>query len=292
MNDVCNTLVKRPVFVVGCGRSGTTLLFQLMKAHPDLAPTTGHPDGEDHVGWIKHGDAVISGIYGNAETGDRGSLVGHACCLEMRAEHINRSVIERMHAYYAFEVLKYDFSKRVVNKCPHLSNKLGYVQALFPDAKFVHLIRDPVAMTASWVAIMKEVRDLALYLPQGDRQCLWVIPRSGGLANSKTLESAGRFYPGTDASFFADYWVTVNDHFSSQLERVDESIITVRYEDLIADTIGTLGRITDFCELPAFSKSPVEIDTQRNGMRADLLSETEVARIKSKTSHIVSQYGY
>ena len=31
--------VDRPVFVIGCGRSGTTMLFQMLKSHPGLEGT-------------------------------------------------------------------------------------------------------------------------------------------------------------------------------------------------------------------------------------------------------------
>ena len=69
--------VKKPVFIIGCGRSGTTLFFNILKEHPGLAPTTGHPDGEDHVGWNTHGGTIISGIYGHAGVGDAGHVVGY-----------------------------------------------------------------------------------------------------------------------------------------------------------------------------------------------------------------------
>ncbi|MBU6225384.1 MAG: sulfotransferase [Burkholderiales bacterium] len=68
--------IHKPIFVVGCGRSGTTLLFDILSQHPSLARTTGYPDGEDHDGWIKHGQCVMAGIgkvchsqYGNGING-------------------------------------------------------------------------------------------------------------------------------------------------------------------------------------------------------------------------------
>ena len=39
-----------PIFIFGCGRSGTTFLFDLLAQHPLIARTTGYPDGEDHKG--------------------------------------------------------------------------------------------------------------------------------------------------------------------------------------------------------------------------------------------------
>ena len=49
-----------PIFITGCGKSGTSIVFRTLRQHKDLAPTTGYPDGEDHVGWIKFGKCKMS----------------------------------------------------------------------------------------------------------------------------------------------------------------------------------------------------------------------------------------
>ncbi len=283
--------VDRPVFVIGCGRSGTTMLFEMLKAHPGLAPTTGHPDGEDHVGWVTHGRAVISGIYGNAETGNTGEALGHACCLHMTAEDVTPEIRDAMHRYYREEVLRDQAGKRVVNKCPHLSNKLGYVQAIFPDARIIHLVRDPVAMTASWINIMSLVPDLTLYWPETAFPCLWVLPRKGDLTDA-VLARNDRFYPGGGLLRFADYWNAINGGIPIQATPFASQVLTVRYEDLIGRPDETLRTITDFCDIEPFAASPVTIDTGRNKLRRSLLSEEEVAEIRRRTRDVALGHGY
>src|SRR5262249_48843084 len=39
--------IRRPIFVLGCPRSGTTVLFAMLRRHPDLAGS----DAEGHVLW-------------------------------------------------------------------------------------------------------------------------------------------------------------------------------------------------------------------------------------------------
>lgn len=74
-------LVDRPIFIIGCGRSGTTLLFQLLRRHPQVAPTTGYPDGEDHVGWNAHGGCYISGL---GHPGKEAGHTGYHYCIWMK----------------------------------------------------------------------------------------------------------------------------------------------------------------------------------------------------------------
>jgi hypothetical protein len=281
--------VDRPVFVIGCGRSGTTMLFQMLKSHPALQPTTGHPDGEDHVGWIEHAGAAIAGLYGNSDTGDLGHLVGQPCCMHMSESEATDQTRRSMARYYCDEVLGNNVGKRVVNKCPHLSNKVGYVRGLFPDARFVHIVRDPVAMVASWINIMALVPDLAVYWPHVPYPCLWVYERT-----SEALQrlEADRIYPGQGLLLFADYWREINGNIPIQAERFADQLLTIRYEDLIARPGDTLRVITDFCEIDPFQSVPVQIDGQRNSSRRDLLSSGDVESIRRITAPVATRLGY
>ena len=143
--------IESPIFSIGCGRSGTTPLFNIFKEHPQLAPTTGYPDGEDHEGWVKHGQCLMSGFgYPHINKG----MTGHPYCLHMDENDVTDDIIKAMSSYYYNDVLSKDLSKRVVNKCPHLVNKVRYVREIFSDAKFVHIVRDCVPMVGSWIDIM------------------------------------------------------------------------------------------------------------------------------------------
>jgi hypothetical protein len=62
--------VRKPVFLVGCGRSGTTPLFDILSQHPTLQRTEGYPDGEDHDGWAPTGAPPSRSVI------DRNGLTG------------------------------------------------------------------------------------------------------------------------------------------------------------------------------------------------------------------------
>jgi hypothetical protein len=282
--------VQSPVFVIGCGRSGTTLVFDLLKRHPSLVPTTGHPDGEDHVGWIVHGGALIAGLA-NPTPGDIGH-VGHELCLHMTENDVNDDRRASMHRYYGDEVLGGHNSRRVVNKCPHLANKLRYVRAIFPDARFVHIVREPVAMVASWVKVMQAVPGLTLYWPDSPNPCFWVFRTQGLSGSSGIFQREDRFYPGGGLLRLADYWAEVNRNIPRQLDDTRDKLLSIRYEDLIADPQAMLSRVTEFCDLQPFADVPVQIQPERNRAHRSLLGDDQVKAIIARCRPVASTFGY
>ena len=281
--------IRSPIFIVGCGRSGTTLLFELLKRHSNLAPTVGHPDGEDHVGWIRHGGAIISGLAN--PQGDTGH-VGYDYCLHMTEEDLREEMRRSMHRYYATEVLRGRSSARVINKCPHLSNKLRYVRAIFPDARFVHIVRDPVAMVASWVNVMKAVPDLVLYWPESAFPCLWVLRAQRQGATWGPFERDQRLYPGGGLLRLADYWAMVNANIPRQLYDTPSQLLTIRYEDLVAAPVRVLHQITDFCQLDPFPTVPVSIEPERNSAYRSLLHGDQIRAIIARCRTVAENLGY
>ena len=281
--------VRKPVFIIGCGRSGTTLLFDLMKTHPQLVPTTGHPDGEDHVGWIEHGGAVIAGL---ANPRDDTGHVGFHFCLHMDENDVREDERRSMHRYYSTEVLNGRLDARIVNKCPHMSNKLRYVRSIFPDARFVHIIREPVAVVASWVNVLKAVPELLIYWPETEYPCFWVMEAGDVRERGASLSRESRLYPGGGLLRLADYWAEVNANIPRQLADAPEQLLTLHYEDLIADPAQTLRHITDFCDLDPFATVGVDIEPDRNSLRRPLLTEADVAGIRERTRATAEQFGY
>jgi hypothetical protein len=279
--------VRRPVFIVGCGRSGTAFLFELLKTYPEIAATTGHPDGEDHVGWMQHGGAIIAGLA--TPQGDAGHL-GYHYCAYMDESDASLGATDAMHRHYASSVLRGDLSRRVLNKCAHLSNKLRYVRAIFPDALFLHIVRDPLAMVASWVKVMQAYPELLLYWPQAEYPCFWVLPATGAVR--EVLKRDPRFYAGGAPLMLADYWSEVNANIARQLSDAPGQLLTVRYEDLVARTGDALGKIAHFCDLRTPPTRRPEILERRNALYRDLLTDADVRAIRERTRAVAETFGY
>ena len=291
--------VQEPIFIVGCGRAGTTLLFQLLQQHPDLIPTTGYPDGEDHVGWVRHGNCIISGL-GNMH--QEPGVTGYHYCLHMDEHDVDDAIIESMHRYYQQEVLGGQTGKRVLNKCPHLSNKLRYVRAIFPDAHFVHIVRDCLPTVYSWIKVMQEQKSMVLHWPGKETPypCFWVLPvqENGSRSREERFRNEPTLYPGGGEEHLVDYWIETNCNIPRQLADGPDCLLTIRYEDLVAHPLETLNQVADFCQLGTrFETLPESltcghITGDRNREYARAIEEEKARAWLHKAREARHQFGY
>ena len=107
---------ERPVFVVGMIRSGTTLVDQILGSHPDVASIDEHPY------WPR----ALRGVFGGGDAPGDDTLKALA---DGYLEAIEQVGGDRA---------------RVTNKLPTNYALLGPIHLAFPNARFVHIRRDPI----------------------------------------------------------------------------------------------------------------------------------------------------
>lgn len=151
--------VKTPVFVIGCPRSGTQLLYNLLTAHKEFAYLTFATCREpSRLLWANK--MAVTFRLKNRLLPMEGNAIwerhlpgteGH------KTLPVNHFVTEGDLTYEARKDFKtiikkqcYWFQRhRFLNKCPFHSVRVRYLHALFPDAIFLHIIRDARAVTRS-----------------------------------------------------------------------------------------------------------------------------------------------
>lgn len=115
MSDGVSGQLDAPIVVIGAPRSGTTILSRVLEAHPALALI-----GEPRITWR----------YGNERKSDMLSIA------DARPE-----VAAYIREQFARETRKQG-KRRFIEKSPQNSLRVDFVNAVFPDAKIVHIIRD------------------------------------------------------------------------------------------------------------------------------------------------------
>jgi hypothetical protein len=197
-------------FVVGLGRSGTTLLRLMLDAHPQLAipPEThfavgvirmyrnGNPTPEEAADYL-------SGLRRWGDFGiERDEILDR---LRASAADDAQSTLRAFYEVYAAKQQK----PRWGDKTPGYGVQMKRISRVLPEARFVHLIRDG--------------RDAAL---------------------SRARASGKRVRPVKAAQ----RWRERIDETRAQAAKVPH-YIEARYEDLVRDPEGTLRRILSFTEL-------------------------------------------
>ena len=116
--------VRRPIFIVGCHRSGTTMFRKLLDSHPRIS--SGREDislfllsSLDHDLW-------------------RVTLHGFGYTEEDWFESVRR-IVGDLHSRYAQSQGK----NRVALKAPENALILDYINRVYPDCQVIHIVRHP-----------------------------------------------------------------------------------------------------------------------------------------------------
>ena len=212
----------RPVFILGCPRSGTSLLYALLRRHEGLAS----PTGEGHLLW---------NAYQHPRLKDWSSD---------RATQEDIKPGERDFLYGAIRQIA--GGRRFLDKTPKNTLRLPYLAALFPGARFILLCRDAPATVASliegWEVRQSPSYRLPVRLNLAEyRGRLWSFVLPPGwqdLVDTTIAEVAAHQY--------ASCYTTVLD----DIERVPASVVPLRFEDLLERPEVEVPRLLDHLELP------------------------------------------
>jgi hypothetical protein len=235
-----------PVFVLGCPRSGTTLLRNLLRSHPNLTfPSESHFIPLFYRAW---GDPADDRAARRLAARILALHWIRRWELDLTPEHFDgcrtyAALIDRLYA----AVARRDGATRWGDKTPYYAKEIPTLAHLFPTAQFIHIIRDGRDVVASLLRASFTAR----------------TPYTAAL-----------------------YWkahVTAARRDGAPLG--PERYLEVEYGALLADTEGTMRRVCAFLGEPFDERVLVQsaLDWRRfvptfGPRRADQVSDTEIVR--------------
>lgn len=256
--------VRKPVFVVGTGRSGTTILGIVLSMHRD-------------VGFLNEPKALWHSVCPGED------LIGSYSRVEARYRlgevDATSEVIEAAKRLFSAYLIATN-SRRVVDKYPELIFRVPFVKAIFPDAKFLFLVRngwDTCLSIEHWSTRLGEKKNGEIHDWWGVENRKWkllvdqIVPNDPDLAkNVKRIRGLSRH-----VDMAAVEWIVTMREGIMLREQYPECVHTIVYEDLVQDPQKVLPGILEFCELskdekflkygakvfrPVKPKSPVQLD--------------------------------
>jgi Sulfotransferase family len=208
----------RPVLILGCPRSGTSVLLQALLRSPELRSV----QSEGHILWDEFHHPERRGWDSDALT---------ASDLTPR---------EREYVYCAIRL--WTRGARFVDKTPENCLRVSYLDALFPDATFVFLRRRAADNVSSLIEAWKARPRFVKYrLPEqltglgnlsGTRWSFVLVPGWRGLVDAPLEEICARQY------------VACNDAvLEARREVPDSRWVDVTYEDIVRSPVEELSRV-------------------------------------------------
>jgi hypothetical protein len=250
-----NARLAAPIFLVGAPRSGTTLAVNLIATHPDVA------------NWSEAGRLWDPIDYRNDEADHY-----------FGAERATPAQIARLHRWCEWYRCAHG-KLRFVNKHPRNSVRIDYLRRVFPDARFIHVIRDGRAVVSSTVAQIRS-------RPRRAKQPMGGFCRPPGwrtLLRDDLIEQT------------ALQWQAIVRHVRERRVTLGSDYCEVRYEELCERPREVYRRLFAFAglatgeaQLAGVPERPLE---RSDGWRERLGGE-EIATIEKTAGDLLAELGY
>ncbi|MFM7976054.1 MAG: sulfotransferase family protein [Pirellula sp.] len=302
---IARTEIQRPpVFILGHWRSGTTLLHEYLGLDPRFASPTTY---QCFAPWHFLLTEGIVSRYGNWLLPDRRPMdnmkAGWALPQEDEFALMNLGAPSpylhlmfpnhpvpytetldsarfrpadlqawRRQFEWFVKALTYKTHKQLLLKSPPHTGRIGILSQMYPDSKFIHIVRDPRKLYPSTMKLWNSL----------DENQALQSPTDQSMLQSFVLESLVSMYRAFD-----------RDRASIP----DSQIIDVRYEEFIAKPVQTLEKIYKYLDLGPYdsirsnweNKIEQERGYQTNKLQIDPEQE---AMILDRWSDYARKYGY
>ena len=231
--------VEKPIFILGTGRSGTTILGMVLSMHKN-------------VGYLNEPKAIWHLIHPHEDI--IGSYTQDDAKYRLTAEDATDEMCHRAKQMFG-AYLTATRSKRLVDKYPELIFRVDFVRALFPDARFVFLVRngwDTCHSIANWS------QRLGIHV-NNERHDWWGInDRKWRLLVEQLVKTDPVFSEAADEIQYFDKhldraaieWIVTMQEGLRLLQALPDCTHLVHFENLTANPDETLAELCSFCELP------------------------------------------
>jgi hypothetical protein len=268
--------LSQPVFIIGAPRSGTSLLYAILRKSSSLK----HWPGEAHEIWEADYHPALRNWESNRLTA---------------ADMDDEAAARIRRAFFLVTGKKH----RLLDKTPRNALRVSFVNALFPEARFIYLKRDGRENVNSLINAWRTPRYRTYELPEphaipGVDPRWWKFVLYPGWRDDRN---------GPIERVTANQWIHSNEHAMDDLQVVDSNRwVELRYEDLVDEPVAEVERVMTFLGLAfepavrekaaATSSTPINTVTppERGKWRKE--NPAEIESIVSLITPTMEKMGY
>ncbi|MHA1199871.1 MAG: sulfotransferase family protein [Candidatus Heimdallarchaeaceae archaeon] len=325
------TNLEKPIYVVGLSRAGTTITVEMLSEHPDVAfhkhihlmdpfmPQIVHniakflpfifkkkvervhrdglainrdsPEAVEEMLWMRFFD----GLHDEKLSYIKGTETSNPKFEKFYSESIKKLMISQK-------------STRYVTKNNYNITRMEYLQKLYPNAKFVLIVRNPINHIASYIkqekifldmeVTNKKIRDwitIVGHVEFGSEKVFINLNSKEKVVKIRAmLENQETYVRG-----YAFYWNSIYSYVNELLKKnkeIAKQTLVVRYEDLTDNSEETIDKIVDHLELDKEKAAEMRAHyiekLHQPTYYKPSFSDEELDTIKEETYETAKLYGY
>lgn len=318
--------VQMPIYVCGLARSGSTLLHQVISAHPHVAThrIKDYPMLFTPYWWRRatanlrpqpprerlHQDRVMVTPMSPDALEEMLWMAFFPRCHDpsvrnlLGAEDLHPA-FESFYDVHLRKLLLAEGATRYAAKANYHVARLPYLARLFPDARFVIPLRAPESHIASllrqhrWFSRGQREHPRALdYMRWSGHFEFGLDRRPMHLGDGEQVRRVVEAWAdGDEIRGLAVYWDMVHGYLRRLLDsdaRLRQAALVVRYESLCASPVETLGAVFAHCALPDAERI---VEGHAPGIRSpdyyrSDFSQEDLAVIRAETADTARLWGY
>jgi len=286
-------------FIVGTGRCGSTLLHEIIAKHRDASFFTNFEEKHGRLGFVgkwgnffyrnnhlaltKGGADRFAPTEGYRLIARNVSPIYVRPCRDLTEADVSPWMKKQFSNYFTESHAKY--GKPIFTHKYTGWSRIGFFSTIFPQAKFIHIVRDGRAVASSWL----QMKWWGGY--EGPENWLW-----GALSDSQKEEWVNSNY--SFATLAGMSWKILMDSYDNSSVLLDQDRYKmVRYEDFLNEPVEQMKKMLEFSELGWTSDfesqfKKFEIRKSRERAFEKDLNAHQLEDIEKSISDKLSQYGY
>ncbi len=228
-------LVQPVSFVLGCGRSGTTITGKLLTQHREV-----HYLREPYHLWraIEPSTDMVR-LFGDAGVEPR--------CI-FNEQDATEALVERFNGCMRGEQARGTARKKVIEKTPIHAMRIPLLHACSPESKYAHLVRNGLDVVQSVDRLSKDSNFGVAGKGTWNRwwgrdNCKWDALKHDAIQFEYFADEVPTLT--TDIQMGALEWIISVMEVSKHKELLGESLIEITYEELTTETEMSFRRLTE-----------------------------------------------
>ena len=281
---------SQPIIIVGCHRSGTTILSQLLEEAGVFQGKKKDANNESFF-FMDINQWMMRRAGGNWDwTEPTAAMLEHPESRDAVTNHVRRYLCERLEAkFFGLKKIAYlrnndPKPKSWGWKDPRTTITAPVWRSIFPNAKYIYVSRHGVDVAASLQT--RATRGKTLSRPLTWKIADWPNLKLGRCELPDSIRGAS-----LDGAF--RIWAEYSAAASRLMTDVGSNGLTIRYEELLENPLQQLNRVGEFCRAGSLSFDLCQESYQLNQSRAlAYRSQPHLVKFANSKSEDLRELGY